>query len=101
MDNGTCDDDPNNNSEEGPDGETTCRMDEIVVGGCTYHVKVLCQGGIAMLLEDAGLRLADLAGEGGACPAIPAVGPLVPVERPARSAVAAIFPLDRWFSGGS
>ena len=87
--------------KEGQWPRPNTRTDEIVVGGCTYHVKVLCQGGIAMLLEDAGLRLADLAGEGGACPAIPAVGPSVPVERPARSAVVAIFPLNRWFSGGS
>ena len=63
---------------EGLDGEPICELDGIEVGGCSYNVHVTCSGGLAMLLEGTGLRLADvvrladIVGGGPACPASPA-----------------------------
>ena len=104
VDNGTCDDDPSNNEDEGPDGEPICRTDEIVAGGCTYRITGVRCRRTAMVLEDTGMWLADLAVEGRACPATPAAGPPPPERRPSWIATAAIAPSDdrrRPLSGGS
>ncbi|MCY3810130.1 MAG: hypothetical protein OXG58_12025 [Gemmatimonadetes bacterium] len=92
---GTCDDDPSNNEGDGSEGNPICTLGEIVVGGCTYSVTKVCQGGsgLTMLehLEHLELVLADM-GEEPACPATPAAGPSTPGERPAWIAEAAIAP---------
>lgn len=97
---GDCDDPPDWGEDGPPDG-AVCTEDEIVVGGgCSYNIRMICQGGSsAMLLQDAGLRLADVLDvEGRACPAIPATGPPAPRERPAWIAAAVIARPDdrRW-----